>query len=237
MTPTRAVTAASAPDAVLDHIGPQSDLIVPLANGEPVSLLDVVEAHPSVLDGVRVHQMHAIHDRPSLHGAYGERLRHVSYCLSDVTRPCLRAGTIELVPNNFSEMRAILTERTTDPLVLAAASQPDRHGYFSLGVSADYVSSFIGRARPFLEANAQMPRTFGRNQLHVSQILGWVDADRPLVEVTPPEPTPVDDRIARFVAAELRGRSLRERARSLIAIAHPAHRDRLRVEASTFGYL
>ena len=147
--------------------------------------------------------MHAIHDRPYLHGAFGDRLRHVSYFLSGVTRPCFRAGTIELVPNNFSEMRAILTDRTTDPLVLAAASRPDRHGYFSLGLNADYVSSFIGRARFFLEANAQMPRTFGRNQLHVSQILGWVDVDRPLVELTPPEPTSVDDRIAGFVAERI----------------------------------
>ena len=76
--------------------------------------------------------------------------------------------------------------------MLAAASPPDRHGYFSLGVNADYVASFIGRARFFLEANARMPRTFGRNQLHVSQIVGWVDVDRPLVEVAPPRRT--DDR-------------------------------------------
>ena len=43
-------------------------------------------------------------------------LRHVSYFLSEITRPCFRAGTIDLVPNNFSEMRAILNARTTDPL-------------------------------------------------------------------------------------------------------------------------
>ena len=76
-------------------------------------------------------------------------------------------------------MRAVLAERTVDPLVIAAASPPNRHGYFSLGLNADYVSSFIGRARFFLEANVQMPRTFGRNQIHVSQVLGWVDVDRP----------------------------------------------------------
>ena len=164
-----AVAAAGGASAVLEHIGPGTDLIVPLANGEPVSLLDAVEAHASDLDAVRVHQMHAIHDRPYLHGVFGDHLRHVSYFLSDVTRPCFRAGTIDLVPNNFSEMRAILTERTTDPLVLAAASRPDRHGYFSLGLNADYVASFIGRARFFLEANAA---DASAQQLHVSQILG-----------------------------------------------------------------
>ncbi len=200
--PTPAMTAASAPDAVLDHIGPRADLIVPLANGEPVSLLDAVEGHASALDGVWVHQMHAIHDRPYLHGAFGDRLRHVSYFLTAVTRPCFRAGTIELVPNNFSELRAILSDRTTDPLVLAAASRPDRHGYFSLGLNADYVPrSSVGpgsSSRPMHRCRARW-----RNQLHVSQILGWVDVDRPLVEVTPPEPTPVDGRIAGFVAERI----------------------------------
>jgi acyl-CoA hydrolase len=189
-----------APTAVLDHIGTGADIIVPLANGEPVALFDAIEANADRLEGVRVHQMHALHDRPYMHGAFGDRLRHVSYFLSHVTRPCFAAGTVDLVPNNFSEMRDILMEHTTDPLVLAAASPPDRHGYFSLGLNADYASSFIGRARLFLEVNEQMPRTFGRNQVHFSQVLGWTRVDRPLVEVSPPPRTDVDDRIAGLVA-------------------------------------
>jgi acyl-CoA hydrolase len=197
------LASATGPESVLEHIGAGADLIVPLANGEPVSLLDAVEAHAERLDGVKIHQMHTLHDRPYLHGAFGDRLRHVSYFLSHVTRPCFQEGTIDLVPNNFSEMRDILRERTRDPLVLAAASPLDRHGYFSLGVNADYVSSFIGRARFFLEANRQQPRTFGRNQVHVSQVLGWVEADRPLVEVPPSPRTDDDDRIAAFVAERI----------------------------------
>ena len=148
--------------------------------------------------------MHALHDRPYLHGAFGDRLRHVSYFLSHVTRPCFRAGTVDLVPNNFSEMRDDPAgSARTDPLVLAAASPPDRHGYFSLGLNADYVASFIGRARFFLEANAQMPRTFGRNQIHVSQVVGWTEADYPLVEVPPAMPSDIDDRIAAHVAERI----------------------------------
>jgi acyl-CoA hydrolase len=199
--------AAGRPDDVLDHIGPGADLIVPLANGEPVVLLDAVERAEAGLSGVRVHQMHALHDRPYLHGEFGDRLRHVSYFLSNVTRPCFRAGTIDLVPSNFSEMRALLAETTHDPLVLAGSSMPDRHGYFSLGVSADYVSSFIGRARFFLEANHRMPRTFGRNQVHISQVVGWTEVDRPLVEVEPVAATEVDLRIARLIADRIPDRA------------------------------
>jgi len=190
-------------DSVVEHIGANADIILPLANGEPVTLMDAVEGNAEQWSGVRVHQMHAVHDRPYLHEKFGDNLRHISYFLSNVTRPCFAAGTVELVPNNFSEMRAILREHTTDPLVLAAASPPDRHGYFSLGVSADYVASFIGRARFFLEANCQMPRTFGRNQLHISQVVGWSEADYPLVELASPAVTDVDLQIADRVAERI----------------------------------
>ena len=193
------------PEAVLDHLATDADVIVPLANGEPVGLMDCIEA--AVAAGragtITVYQMHALHDRPYLHGQYGDRMRHVSYFLSHVTRPCHAAGHVELVPNHFSEVYSLMKQRTTDPLVIAASSMPDRHGYFSLGVSADYTSSFIGRGRFFLEANPNMPRTFGRNQLHISQIEGWTVSDRPLVEVPPAAVGPADQAIAGFVAERI----------------------------------
>lgn len=203
------IVASQPPTAVLDHlaIGSDSvtDIVVPLANGEPVTLMDTIEA--AVAGGrqgsINVHQMHALHDRPYLHGTYGERMGHTSYFLSHITRPCYAAGQIELVPNHFSEVYSLMKRRTTDPLVLAASSPPDRHGNFSLGVSADYVSSFIGRGRVFLEANPRMPRTFGRNQIHVSQIEGWTEVDYPLIEVQPAAMDDADHRIAQFVAERI----------------------------------
>jgi acyl-CoA hydrolase len=198
-----ALIAPTVPDALLDHVGAGADLIVPIANGEPVALLDALERNADRLDGVRVHQMHALRDRPYLHGAFGDRLRHVSYFLSHVTRPRFAEGQVDLVPNHFSEVYPLLRHRCKDPLVIAAVSPPDRHGYFSLGTGADYVASFIGRARFFVEANARMPRTFGRNQLHLSQVVGWVQSDTPLVEVPPVAPSALDRRIAAWVAERI----------------------------------
>lgn len=192
---------------VLGHVEPSTPLIVPLANGEPTAVLDCVEnaiaERPERFEALRVHQMHAIHERPYLAGAYGNRLRHVSYFLSEVTRPHFRRGTVDLVPSHFSEVYVLMASRTEDPLVIAAASPPDRHGYFSLGVSADYTSSFIGRARFFLEVTEAMPRTFGRNQIHASQVVGWCRSDRPLVEVAPRQPDAIDTTIAEFVAERI----------------------------------
>src|SRR3546814_5137583 len=129
--------------------------------------------------------MHVMHDRPYLHGSVRDHLLHVSYFLSHITRPAFHERGCELVPNHVSEVPRLLEETTKCSMVLAAAAPMDRHGYFSLGVSCDYVAPFIGRVPFFLEVNNAMPRTFGRNQVHVSQVAGWCEVDRPLVEVAP----------------------------------------------------
>lgn len=193
------------PDDVIDLIGADGNIIVPLANGEPTAVMDALEAAAATgrLSGVRVHQMHALHERAYLAGEYGDDLRHIAYFLSHVTRRHFANGTVDLVPAHFSEVYTLMAGRSTDPLVVAAASPPDRHGFCSLGVSADYVASFIGRARFFLEITDRMPRTFGRNQLHVSQLEGWCESDRGLVEVQPVEPGTVDRTIGALVAERI----------------------------------
>jgi acyl-CoA hydrolase len=202
MSPDSVLVPSTTADAVVQHVRPHGHLVVPLANGEPVAVLDAIEraAAAGRIEGVTVHQMHALRDRPYLHGEYGDRLRHVSYFLSHITRPCFKDGTVDLVPNHFSEVFSHMNRRANDPLVIAAAAPPDQHGYFSLGVSADYTSSFIGRARFFLEVNERMPRTFGRNQIHVSQVEGWIRNDHPLAEVPPAAMDADDHTIAAFVA-------------------------------------
>ncbi len=76
--------------------------------------------------------------------------------------------------------------------------------YFSLGTNCDYTASLIGRAPFFLEANAQMPRTFGGNQVHISQVVGWTEVDYPLdrSRTHRSSPTPIEA-IAALVAERI----------------------------------
>lgn len=190
-------------ETLLDHVKPGADLIVPLACGEPTTLIDALEADNERLAGVRIHQMHALHDRPYLAGEFGDRLRHVSYFLSPVTRRHYWNGNIDLIPANFSEMPQTLRRTASDPIVLAAASTPDDRGFFTLGTNADYVAPLIGKVPFFLEVTPHMPRTFGLNEIHESQVIGWTESDRPLLEVPPVPQNPVDEKIAEFIAPEI----------------------------------
>jgi hypothetical protein len=69
-----------------------------------------------------------------------------------------------------------MAHATRRSLVLAAVSPPDQHGFFSLGADAEYVAAMIGEVPFFVEVNARMPRTFGANQVHVSQVVAWCEA-------------------------------------------------------------
>jgi len=58
------------PDAVLEHIDEESDLIVGMFNSEPLTVLDALEANAERLSGVRIHQMFPSRKRDYMHGAF-----------------------------------------------------------------------------------------------------------------------------------------------------------------------
>jgi acyl-CoA hydrolase len=187
------------PEDVFDHFGEEADLIVGLGNGEPATVIDALEEGAGRLSGVTIHQMFPLRERRYMHGEV-DGLRHVSWFLSPANREAFRRGGCDLVPNNFCDVPRLMKRSTRRSLGLAAASPPDRHGYFSLGTHAEYMAPMIGEVPLFLEVNHKMPRTFGENQVHVSQIVGWCEADYPLVELTRREERDTDHRIMESVA-------------------------------------
>jgi acyl-CoA hydrolase len=187
---------------VLAQVPVGGDLIVGAYNGEPKTVVDAIEAGANFAEEVRLHQMLPVRDRDHFAGKV-PGLRHVSWFLSPHDKEAFHAGTCDLVPNNFSEVPALMRRTLVDPLVIVAVSPPDAHGWFSLGMNAEYSAAMIGELPFFVEVNAQMPRTYGENQIHVSQILGWCEADYPLVEMPGREARPQDRKIAELVAERI----------------------------------
>jgi acyl-CoA hydrolase len=207
MTTTAAAALAAkktTADAVRGWVEDGSDVIAGVANGEPVTIMDALEAAAAAgeLRDVRVHQMLPLRDRRYLHGDV-PGLRHVSWFLSAFVRDAFHAGTVDLVPNSFSEVPHLLRASTTRPLLISAAAPPDEHGFFSLGTNGDYAAALAGDVPMFLEVNPRMPRTRGENQVHVRDIVGWCEAEYPLVELPDRPETPADERIAELVAERI----------------------------------
>jgi len=189
-------------DALTAKLPRSAHVVVPIANGEPVALVKALDERAQSLDDVSVHQMHALHDHPYLHGAYPGHLSHVAWFLSPITRAAYHAGGCQFAPANFSEVPQFLLAKSPS-VVLAAASPPDKYGFMSLGVSADYAAAMIGRVPFVLEVNPRMPRTSGGNRIHRSEVAAWCEVEAPLVEVSKPIITPVDRAIADLVAERI----------------------------------
>lgn len=183
----------------IDLIEKEADIIIPIANGEPHRLLDILEENHFKLQNVKIHQMLALRERDYIIGKMKGNLSHVSYFLSGATRKAYQEGKVALVPNVFHEVPRMLKEITNMSMIMTVVSPMDEHGYFSLGTQADYISEFIGHVPFVLEVNKYMPRTYGENQIHISQVMGYIENDMPLSEEKPPLIGEKDLKIAEFV--------------------------------------
>ena len=123
---------------------------------------------PTAGRGVRVHQMHALHDRPYLHGTMRDHLLHVSYFLSPVTRPAFHERGCELVPNHFSEVPRLLRETHE---VLARARRRRADGPARLLLAGHQLRlrrrRSSGRCRSSSRSTSGCRAPSARNQVHV----------------------------------------------------------------------
>lgn len=187
---------------VTELIDKGADIIVPIANGEPIRLLDILEENVEKLEGVKIHQLLALRSRRYIQGEF-EQLKHVSYFLSGATRKVYQQAKMELVPNNFHEVPRLLKKTTKMSMIMTVASPMDEHGYFTFGTQADYISEFVGKVPFILEVNEHMPRTYGRNQIHISQIAGFVEHHAPLAEEKAAAPSDRDLLIAASIIEDI----------------------------------
>lgn len=169
------------PEEVVGLIDKGADIIIPIANGEPIKLLNILEERAEELRDVKIHQMLALRERSYIKGEL-EQLKHVSYFLSGATRKVYHQAQMDLIPNNFHEIPRMLKKTTKMSMIMTVASPMDEHGYFTFGTQADYIAEFVGEVPFILEVNENMPRTYGHNQIHISQIAGFVEHHAPLAE-------------------------------------------------------
>ncbi|MDX2355793.1 acetyl-CoA hydrolase/transferase family protein [Dietzia sp. PP-33] len=187
-------------EAVLEHVRPGMHILSPIQNGAPPALLRALDAGAEGFSGVTIHHMDPWESLPFMEGAYPGRLRHVDYFLGPGSRKNFHEGRCDLVPVDFAQVPATLREFSPPGLAVTTVSEIDEHGFFSMGTNADYVASFIGQVPFFVEVNANMPRTFGRNHIHISQVVGVTRNDVPMITIEPPVPGDVESAIADIIA-------------------------------------
>ncbi len=188
-------------EAAIELIEPGDDIIAPIAAGEPPLLLKTLPQNTR-LRGNRLYQM--LSPNPALE-IERERVQIVSMFLGASDRPGFRSGEIDLLPNHFSDVPALLEQITSNRALIIAVSPMDENGNFSLGTNCDYISSLLNKSKLILlEVNENMPRTCGDNSIHLSQATAVVEHHVELPLLAEPVISADDEKIGRQIAEIIR---------------------------------
>jgi hypothetical protein len=192
---------------MFDHFGDGADLIVGLGNGEPATILDAIEARGERPSGVAVHQMLPL------------RKRRYSAAICTATSP--GCGT----SFGFFAINATLE---VDLLGQCASESLGNDYWSSSSVQPDFT-----RGTMFSEHDQSFIVLHSTADESVSRIVAQL---HPGAAVTTLKNV-VDCVVTEYGVAELRGTSIRERTRRLLAIALPKFRDELTRQARDMGYI
>lgn len=130
--------------------------------------------------------------------AFTDCVRFQSFCGTGTNRRLAAAGALDILPVHYSDLPGVLSGKV-DVLLLQLAEHPD-DGRLSLSCASDYVATLAQSARLVVaEINRQAP--FTSAEIDRADIDIIVRTDRPLLELTRAEPTPVERAIAAHVAA------------------------------------
>lgn len=167
----------------------------------PDSLVAAMTARAGELRDVSVVHILTLGAAPYVEPGMAASFRHTSFFVGANVRAAIHEGRADFVPIFLHEVPGLFAEQYPIDWALVQLSAPDRHGYCSVGVSADIVLSAIRHARHVVaEINPRQPRTLGDTAVHVSQLHAVTLVDRPLAELVPPPPNEITERIGAHVA-------------------------------------
>jgi len=168
----------------------------------PSVLLDALVRRAQELSDVGVIHFHTEGPGPHLAPEMAGHFRHRALFIGANAREAVNDGRADYVPVFLSDVPELFTSRVLPlDVVLINVTQPDAHGYCSLGTSVDAALSAVRSASTVIaQLNAAVPRTLGDSFVHVSEIDLAVEVDVPPYEHVDPPIGEVERRIGEYVA-------------------------------------
>ena len=168
---------------------------------EPGSLVTALTARAPALRDVGVVHTLTLGPAPYIAPELAASFRHLSFFIGTNVREAVREGRADFVPIFLSEIPRLFARRVPLDWAFVQLSPPDRHGWCTVGVTAESVVSAVRHAKHVVaEINPRMPRTFGDTMVHVSRLTSAVAVDSALPEMVPPPLTDASRAIGRHIA-------------------------------------
>ncbi len=151
----------------------------------PVHLLHALENRANELKNVELVCLSVLGDLGVNKPEYKDNFHFNALFVSAPIRNNVNGANGDYIPVFLSEIH-LLFEKNILPLDVALihVSQPDKHGFCSLGVSVDITRAAVKNAQHVIaQVNPQMPRTHGDGLIHISEIDTLVEVNEALPEV------------------------------------------------------
>lgn len=187
------------PQDAVAKIPRKGNLSFGLGPSNPPALLAALAGRVEARDVDEIHLYYQLAKegaKPLFRTEYLDRLHFHPNFLTDLDRTLIdEAGTsaaVDFVPSYLWQLPRVFSDFIRIDVFMITVSPMDKHGYFSLGTSCDY-SSTVARSCDLLvvEVNEHMPRVFGENLIHISEVDAIVENSVPLIEL---EDKPLTDR-------------------------------------------
>lgn len=188
-----------------DAFKPGERVFVHAMSGESALLAEELKAEPERARGVHFVgvQFPGI-DSTDYLAAHAES-RLTAFFMSPAVRSGLQQGRAELHGVDYAGIAHTLRHGPRADVAVAQVSPPDADGRCSLGLSSDFLPLAWARARRRIaHINPVMPRTRGSFSIAMSELDGWVEAERPLLQYTDPTLGEIDLKIASLAASLVR---------------------------------
>jgi len=189
------------PGEAIQNIKSGDSVFIHSACAEPQTLIEALIENKHNLMGVKLFTTVPLGKCEYLDPSMKEHFTLYTFNMSPKTQEAFIEGRMEYIPVRSSEVPNLFNEGILPlDVALIQVSPPDKDGYCSLGISVDYTLSAALNAKIVIgEINDQMPRTFGKSLLHISQIHYTVESSRPLISLDPPAFGETEKRIADYV--------------------------------------
>jgi len=171
------------------------------ACGEPAALIDALVDRAPELENVEIVHMVAMGQAKYAQPGMEKSFRHNAVFVGGSTRKAVEEKRADYTPCFFHEVPRLFKEKILPvDVALIQVTPPDKDGFCSYGVSADYTVAAAECATIVVaQMNRMMPRTGGA-KIHMDAIHFIVEEDVPIIELKPPTIGEVEKRIGANVA-------------------------------------
>ena len=192
--------AVGADDAVA-HVVSGMNVFIHGAAATPTPLIDALARRD--VEKVTTYHLHLHGDIAVCDPALQGRFRPTSLFIGANLRDAVNEGRADFTPVFLSDIPLLFSSgRIPLDVALLQLSPPDKHGYCTLGTSADAAVAASRSARIIIaEINEQMPRTHGNTLVHIDSVAAFIHTDRPLPEHPPGVPSEAEAAIGAHIAA------------------------------------